>query len=414
MSRAHMAPVQSSPPEVQTSTPIRSPHVGPAATSTGCQEQVQNPKPKSPLATSVTEATEEDSIVYLGSWEAEPRPKTPKPLETMHYLSYLRVAESGPSKEWTDRVALQRSQKQRPDRKKHHGTPWDNDSHSDSDPSDYSSDSFDSDSSSSTSGSEKPSKRSSRHRHQDRAAKRQEREKLDDYNRRKWTKKIHLKYRTQICEHVGVEMPYVEGFKSIKVSEPEHYTGVADVEIFEEWLLKVLHWMAVNRMAGPDADQLRVQALSMLVAQKAARWFDDQVAGPHRSQETWSFEDAVIGIFNHCVQATTVHQASTKFDKVRYDPSKGIEDYKNTLDHWAGRMTNPPDKYTFKRHFTNGLPEDIVKAMIDKGAVPKYLRVKTMVRAVRRIEDDCALENYYLKNLRTSSEYKSDSRPKFN
>ncbi|KAF9254582.1 hypothetical protein L218DRAFT_1009519 [Marasmius fiardii PR-910] len=209
-------------------------------------------------------------------------------------------------------------------------------------------------------------------------------------------------------------MPYIEGFKSIKVSEPEHYTGVADVEIFEEWLLKVLRWMAVNHMAGPDADKLRVQALGMLVAQKAARWFDDQVAGPHRSQETWSFEDAVIGIFNYCVQATTVHQASTKFDKVRYDPSKGIKDYKNTLDHWAGRMTNPPDKYTFKCRFTNGLPKDIVKAIIDKGAVPEYSRVKTMVRAIRRIEDDHVLENYYLKNLRTSSEYKSDSRPKFN
>ncbi|KAF9254950.1 hypothetical protein L218DRAFT_1009109 [Marasmius fiardii PR-910] len=183
-------------------------------------------------------------------------------------------------------------------------------------------------------------------------------------------------------------MPYIEGFKSIKVSEPEHYTGVADVEIFEEWLLKVLRWMAVNRMASPNADKLRVQALGMLVAQKAARWFDNQVAGPHRSQETWSFEDAVIGIFDHCVQATTVHQASTKFDKVKYDPSKGIEDYKNTLNRWAGRMTNPPDKYTFKLHFTKGLPKDIVKAMIDKGAVPEYSRVKTMVRAVRQIEDD--------------------------
>ncbi|KAF9258675.1 hypothetical protein L218DRAFT_1063135 [Marasmius fiardii PR-910] len=106
-SRAHMALVQTSPPEVQTSTPIRFPHVGPAATSTGRQEQVQNPKLKSPLAAAVTEATEEDSIVYLGSRKAEPRAKTPKPLQTMHYPSYPRVAESGPSKEWTDRVVLQ-------------------------------------------------------------------------------------------------------------------------------------------------------------------------------------------------------------------------------------------------------------------------------------------------------------------
>ncbi|KAF9254201.1 hypothetical protein L218DRAFT_949938 [Marasmius fiardii PR-910] len=108
MSKIHVIQHDTSPLEVQTSTPIRSPHVGPAATSTGYQEQVQNPKLKSPLAATVTEATEEDSIVYLGLWKAEPRPKTPKPLETMHYPSYLRVAESGPSKEWTDRVVLQR------------------------------------------------------------------------------------------------------------------------------------------------------------------------------------------------------------------------------------------------------------------------------------------------------------------
>ncbi|KAF9251459.1 hypothetical protein L218DRAFT_1010514, partial [Marasmius fiardii PR-910] len=300
----------------------------------------------------------------------------------------------------------------KPEHKKRRGTPWDDDSPSDNSSTEYSSDSFDSESTESDLDIGKRSQRTHRRKRRDRAARRHEIEKLDDYNRRRWTKKIHHKYRIQIREQVGEETPYVEGLKSIKISEPEHYKGQADVEIFEEWLLKVLRWMAVNRMCGPKADKIRVQTIGMLLSDKGARWFDDEVASPHRTQEDWTFEDVVIGIFDHCVQTSTVHQSSRKFDKVKYEPSKGIKDYYNTLVRWGSRMTNPPDKYTFKRRFVNGLPKDIVKEMIDIGAVPEYATVDTMVRAVRRIEDDRALEDYYLKGSGPQPETRPENRNK--
>ncbi|KAF9260493.1 hypothetical protein L218DRAFT_946791 [Marasmius fiardii PR-910] len=144
-------------------------------------------------------------------------------------------------------------------------------------------------------------------------------------------------------------------------------------------------------MCGPKTDKIHVQTIGMLLSDKGARWFDDEVASPHRTREDWTFEDIVIGIFDHCVQTSTVHQSSRKFDKVKYEPSKGIKDYYNTLVRWGSRMTNPPDKYTFKRQFVNGLPKDIVKEMIDIGAVPEYATVDTMVRAVQALSPKLVL-----------------------
>ncbi|KAK1221598.1 hypothetical protein PQX77_015611 [Marasmius sp. AFHP31] len=286
--------------------------------------------------------------------------------------------------------------------KKPHHTLWDDESSS-SDGNEYSNDSLLSDIEEPLNIGTDRLNRTERRKHYDHLAKRHELDKLDDYSRRRWTHRIHHKYRALIREHVGELMLPIDGLKSVKVNEPEHYKGEPDVEKFEAWLLKVLRWMAVNRLSGPEADKLRIQCLGMLLDGKASRWYDDEVASPHRTRSEWNFEDAVIGIFDHCVQTSTVHQSATQFDEVKYDPKKGIEDYYKTLSRWASRMTNVPDKYTFKRRFIGGLPSDIIKEMIDRGAVPDYATVKTMVKAVRRHEDDLALENYYLKQARPSA-----------
>ncbi|KAF9255749.1 hypothetical protein L218DRAFT_1008229, partial [Marasmius fiardii PR-910] len=329
---------------MRSSTPANNSHVVPTATPVNRQEHMQNSKPKSLLAATVAEATEDDDVVYVGSRKTEPK-STLQQSEPSHYPESPRIeTKESPSREWMDRVALQRirnsdvrqhghsnvpdqrigfdedsnpvdkdttprerwdrdfreyvrrntshnnrSQRnnynnrnvrpqqggtsggnpgdpggnssdsdsndqsrhsdnkkppKKPERKQRRSTPWDDDSPSDSSPSEYSSDSLDSDSEFSDSDRGKGSKRAHRRKRRDRATRRYEIEKLEDYNHRRWTKKIHHKYRIQIREHVGEESPYVEGLKSVKISEPEHYKGQADVEVFEAWLLKVLRWMA--------------------------------------------------------------------------------------------------------------------------------------------------------------------------
>ncbi|KAK1219919.1 hypothetical protein PQX77_017343 [Marasmius sp. AFHP31] len=217
------------------------------------------------------------------------------------------------------------------------------------------------------------------------------RNKLEDYSRRLWVRKIHHKYRSQIREQVGEASPVIEGLKALKVNEPKHYKGQGDVEIFEAWLLKVLRWMSVNRLAGPEAEKLWIQCIGMLLGDKALQWYDDEVASPHRTRTHWTFKDVIIGIFDHCVQMSTVQEAATQFDNVQYDPKKGIKDYYNTLRRWAGQITNIPDKFTFKRQFVKGLPDYLIREMTKRGSIPDYVTVRTMVKTVQRYETDQSL-----------------------
>ncbi|KAJ8091926.1 hypothetical protein PM082_024160 [Marasmius tenuissimus] len=306
----------------------------------------------------------------------------------------------------------------KPEPKKRRHTPWDDESSSDeyASISEYSADSLDSvdfDPDDHRIRNHGRSELERRRRRRGRAAHRYELDKLEDYSRRLWVRKIHHKYRSQIKEQVGEPSPVIEGLKSLKVNEPKHYKGQGDVEIFEAWLMKVLRWMSVNRLAGPEAEKLRIQCIGMLLSEKALQWYDDEVASPHRDRDQWTFEDVIIGIFDHCVQMSTVQEAASQFDNVQYDPKKGIKDHCNTLRRWAGRMTNIPDKFTFKRQFIKGLPDYLIREMTKRGAIPDYATVRTMVKTVQCYETDQSLLNYYLKRAKTvpsSSNRHSDHR----
>ncbi|KAL0058687.1 hypothetical protein AAF712_014631 [Marasmius tenuissimus] len=148
----------------------------------------------------------------------------------------------------------------KPEPKKRRHTPWDDESSSDeyASISEYSADSLDSVDFDPDDHRIRNHGRSEleRRRRRGRAAHRYELDKLEDYSRRLWVRKIHHKYRSQIREQVGEPSPVIEGLKSLKVNEPKHYKGQGDVEIFEAWLMKVLHWMSVNRLVGPEAEKL--------------------------------------------------------------------------------------------------------------------------------------------------------------
>ena len=129
--------------------------------------------------------------------------------------------------------------------------------------------------------------------------------------------------------------------------------------------------------------------------------------GPHRTTIKWTSEEAIIGLFNRCVQAATIHQAAQQFESITYSSSKGVQDYYSTLVRWASRMQNPPHSYDMKMRFVKGLPMSILELLIDRGITPEFAKLKTIVKAVTRIEDNCALHDYYVSGKRKPSSMSS-------
>src|SRR5215471_233719 len=227
-------------------------------------------------------------------------------------------------------------------------------------------------------------------------------ESANDERRQQWACTIHRTYINQIRHHVGQPLPTIDGIKNVKVPTPELYGGEPDVEAFEAWLLSLLRWLVINRYCGPDFDHLRVQLAGTFLKDKAIRWYNDEVVGAHRIKTKWNFEEVIISLFDRCVQAATVHQATKRFEEVLYTPDKGVKDYYSNLTRWASRMPQPPNAYSFRKRFLNGLPNEIIGKMIERGAVPEYASIRTMVKTVQRIEDNRVLQNFYVRNQKPS------------
>ncbi|KAJ3816202.1 hypothetical protein F5880DRAFT_1444260, partial [Lentinula raphanica] len=104
--------------------------------------------------------------------------------------------------------------------------------------------------------------------------------------------------------------------RQIKVPHPESYDGSPDVEKFDAWLLALLRWILIYRYGGPDYDAYRVSLVGLYLTGKAVEWYNDEVAGIHRTKEHWTFEETIIGLFDRCVQSATVHLAMQRFEEV--------------------------------------------------------------------------------------------------
>jgi hypothetical protein len=230
----------------------------------------------------------------------------------------------------------------------------------------------------------------------------------DDERRSRWKHKVHKVYRKQIRDKVGNTIPPIESRKALKVPSPEVYDGSPDVDVFERWLMSLLQWMVVNRMCGDACDATRTTVLGMFLQGKALDWYNDEVAGIHRTVRKWTFEGAIMGVFDRCIQATTIHQAARQFNLIEYSPDTGVRDYYSSLTRWASRMLQKPDNATMQKRFIEGLPFNIIRQLTNEGIVPEYAKLEVMVRAVARIEDRMALTNYYVSSRNRDDEQSSE------
>lgn len=59
-------------------------------------------------------------------------------------------------------------------------------------------------------------------------------------------------------------------------------------------------------------------------------------------------------------------------------------------------MTQPPNSYSLRKKFLNGLLPEIISKMIERGASPDLASLSKMVKMVKWIEDNKNLSEYYI------------------
>ena len=79
--------------------------------------------------------------------------------------------------------------------------------------------------------------------------------------------------------------------------------------------------------------------------------------------------------------------ATTSYKKTRYSCAKGALAYHNYLRRHASCMVQPPDKYSLKQKFIEGLPEDLVENLLKSRCISaEHTPLNKLLEKVKAME----------------------------
>ncbi|KIK12765.1 hypothetical protein PISMIDRAFT_120298, partial [Pisolithus microcarpus 441] len=182
--------------------------------------------------------------------------------------------------------------------------------------------------------------------------------------------KYHQRIYKVVGHHTAPTGPEV---KAIKIAQPKYYKGQDDIDTFDKWVNQTLRWLKIYKVTGPARDADCIMYAGTCLEGMATQWFDQEVDSPDRMVRDWTFEDFVCTMFTRFIH--------------EYSPAKGVLAFYNDLKHRASRMVQPPDEYSMKRKFINGLPLPIAEGVLkSRGMLAEHMPMDQILIKVQRME----------------------------
>src|SRR6202050_4946631 len=141
----------------------------------------------------------------------------------------------------------------------------------------------------------------------------------------------------------------------------------------------------------------------------AATWYTNNVEAWNRKVKNWTFERLICELYKQFIHEVTAQNAATSYKKTRYSRAKGALAYYNDLRRHTSHMVQPPDKYSLKRKFLEGLPEDLVENLLKLCCVSaEHTPLNRLLEEVKAMESSIqAYQNYKSDRQEQSTTQKS-------
>ncbi|KIK22289.1 hypothetical protein PISMIDRAFT_102694 [Pisolithus microcarpus 441] len=203
------------------------------------------------------------------------------------------------------------------------------------------------------------------------------------------------RYTQCIWEQVGLPTGQVgPEVKAMNLPKPGKYGGQDDLDKFDDWLGQIWKYFHTFKVTGPDRDEDRILYTGLYLEGLASQWYDQEVDSPNRQVQHWTFEELICGLFN----------AANKYDRTRFEYDKGALAYYNDLKCRAHRMVQPPNDYSFRRKFLQGLPHSIIKSIFEAhGISAEHSTIEEILEEVRRMETVQKVVNMHMRMSHTGS-----------
>ena len=196
----------------------------------------------------------------------------------------------------------------------------------------------------------------------------------------------------------------------MKIAQPKAYKGQDNIDIFDEWVNQLLCWFRIYKVTGLDCDVDRVTYMGACLEDLVAQWFDQEVGRPDRVIPDWTFEDLICSLFVCFIHEASMQNAAEKYNKTRYSSEQGALVFYNDIKRRAARMVQPPDEYSVRRKFINGLPMSIAEGVVKScGISMEHLPMEQILVEVQRMESALKMISSYSRAQQVKSSHKSSS-----
>ncbi|KAJ7595580.1 hypothetical protein C8J56DRAFT_1042676 [Mycena floridula] len=207
--------------------------------------------------------------------------------------------------------------------------------------------------------------------------------------------KVATRIAAMIKTYVGTAMVnhscHGPKYPVVRVSPPDKYAGDKDYHQFEVWIGRLLRWMQINHLGGPERKHERVIHAGMALSGKAAGWYMDTVDRP--TDRSWKLLDVFMGLYLQYIHETAIYEATSNFYQIQF--STAVDQYYRELESAASRMIQRPDVYTFKCKFLSDLPADIRDGVFDRDCGPEHSSVRELYSAAVQSENSLNLVDQF-------------------
>jgi hypothetical protein len=109
-----------------------------------------------------------------------------------------------------------------------------------------------------------------------------------------------------------------------------------------------------------DKNFLQVNLCGTTLFRLTATWYADKVEDWNQKTKHWYFDDLVCTLYKGFIHEVMAQNAANSYERTRFSQTKGTLLFFNDMKGHASRMVQPPDEYSMKRKFLEGLPDDII------------------------------------------------------
>jgi hypothetical protein len=174
--------------------------------------------------------------------------------------------------------------------------------------------------------------------------------------------------------------------RTLKLSLNFKYSGSTVAVELEQFTEKLLGYMRIHGILGPDSEEARLLVLQQALEGDALEFYNAEIINGKEPLLSWTMKEAINSLSNRFVSSGTTVQASQEFRDAMQ--GKGtVRAFYNRLSTCAQCMHEHLTAYALNEQFLAGLDGGICAHVVRQGLIAETSTIEQLYKAAKEAED---------------------------